>query len=100
MDSGAHLICLPCLFPSQAQDLVTGPTPQRLLAQAAQLGVAARAKPLPDLSRLTRLTALNMADNNLLEVPPCLLKLTGLEVLDLSGALHYEPARQTQFLPA
>ena len=66
---------------------MTGPTPQRLLAQAAQLGVAARAKPLPDLSRLTRLTALNLADNNLLEVPPCLLMLTGLQVLDLSGEM-------------
>ena len=71
---------------------MTGRTPQRLLAQAAQLGVVARAKPLPDLSRLSRLTALNLADNNLMEVPPCLLKLTGLEVLDLSGAQRLERA--------
>lgn len=67
-------------------DLVCGPTPERLLQQAAQHGVVARVKQLPDLSPLSRLAALNLADNNLLCLPPWLLKMAGLEVLDLSGA--------------
>lgn len=41
-------------------DLVCGATPPRLVAQAAQHGVVARAKALPDLSPLTRLRALNL----------------------------------------
>lgn len=75
----------------QAMDLVCGGTPQRLLQQAATHGVVARVKRLPDLSCLKeRLTALNLADNNLVEVPPGVLKLTGLEVLDLSGNFYLE----------
>lgn len=52
----------------QAMDLVCGATPERLLSQAAQHGVVARVKQLPDVSPLTGLRALNLADNNLLQV--------------------------------
>jgi hypothetical protein len=59
--------------------------PPRLLAQAAQHGVMARVRLAPDLSPLTRLRALNLADNNLGAPPPWLPKLRGLKVLDMSG---------------
>lgn len=49
-------------------DLVWGATPPRLLSQAQQHGIVARVKQLPDLSPLQRLAALNLADNNLVEV--------------------------------
>ena len=39
---------------------------------------------LPALDRLTGLTALNLSENTLEEVPPCLSKLTALRFLDLS----------------
>lgn len=52
----------------QALDLVWGATPPRLLAQAVQHGIVARVKQLPDLSPLRHLAALNLADNNLVEV--------------------------------
>ena len=39
---------------------------------------------LPALDRLTALTALNLSENTLEEVPPCLSKLTALRFLDLS----------------
>ena len=84
-----RLILLPH---TQAMDLVwDGIVPPRLLAQAEQHGLAPRAKPLPlDLAqRLPALTALNLSDNNLVQVPPFLLKMTGLEVLDLSGAVRW-----------
>ncbi|KAL4445740.1 hypothetical protein ABPG77_008939 [Micractinium sp. CCAP 211/92] len=74
----------------QAMDLVSGGTPPRLVQQASAHGMVPRAKLMPDLSHMARLTALNLADNNLIEVPPCILKLTGLEVLDLSGNFFLE----------
>lgn len=52
----------------QAMDLVSGSAPQRLMQQAAAHGVVPRVKSLPDLSHMTNLTALNLADNNLHEV--------------------------------
>lgn len=39
---------------------------------------------LPDLSRLSRLTALNLSDNRLTRVPPMIGKLKQLKMLDLS----------------
>jgi hypothetical protein len=69
----------------QALDLVCDAAPPRLLAQAAQHGVMARVRLAPDLSPLTRLRALNLADNNLGAPPPWLPKLRGLKVLDMSG---------------
>ncbi len=39
---------------------------------------------LPDLSKLTNLTALNLSDNRLTRVPPVLAKLKQLHYLDLS----------------
>ena len=39
---------------------------------------------LPDLSKLTNLTALNLSDNRLTRVPPVLSKLKQLRLLDLS----------------
>ncbi len=39
---------------------------------------------LPDLSKLTNLTALNLSDNRLTRVPPVLSKLKQLRFLDLS----------------
>ena len=39
---------------------------------------------LPALDRLTGLTALNLSENTVEEVPPCLSKLTALRFLDLS----------------
>ena len=39
---------------------------------------------LPDLSKLTNLTALNLSDNRLSRVPPVLSKLKQLRFLDLS----------------
>ena len=39
---------------------------------------------LPDLSRLSRLTALNLSDNRLTRVPPVIGKLKQLQMLDLS----------------
>jgi hypothetical protein len=83
----------------QAMDLVWGAAPPRLLTQAQQHGIVARVKQLPDLSPLRRLAALNLADNNLAEVPPWLLKMSGLEVLDLSGNFFLEcqqPLNQLQ----
>lgn len=83
----------------QAMDLVWGAAPPRLLAQAQALGIVARVKQLPDLSTLRRLAALNLADNNLAELPAWLLKMTGLEVLDLSGNFFLEcqhPLNQLQ----
>ncbi|KAI7842300.1 hypothetical protein COHA_003941 [Chlorella ohadii] len=74
----------------QAMDLVWGATPPRLLTQAQQHGIVARVKQLPDLSPLRRLAALNLADNNLMEVPPWLLKMAGLEVVDVSGNFFLE----------
>ena len=41
-------------------------------------------KHLPDLSKLTNLTALNLSDNSLTRVPPVLCKLQKLQYLDLS----------------
>lgn len=41
-------------------------------------------KHLPDLSKLTNLTALNLSDNCLTWVPPVLCKLKKLQYLDLS----------------
>ena len=41
-------------------------------------------KHLPDLSKLTNLTALNLSDNCLPRVPPVLFKLKKLQFLDLS----------------
>lgn len=83
----------------QALDLVAGAAPPRLLAQAAAQGLVPRTSQLPDLSPLGRLRALNLADNNLGALPPCLLKLTALEVLDLSGNFFLEaPHPLTQLL--
>ena len=39
---------------------------------------------LPDLSKLTSLTALNLSDNRLTRVPPVLSKLKQLRFLDLN----------------
>lgn len=39
---------------------------------------------LPDLSRLSSLTALNLSDNRLVRVPPMLAKLQQLRMLDMS----------------
>lgn len=39
---------------------------------------------LPDVSRLSRLTALNLSDNRLTRVPPMIGKLKQLQMLDLS----------------
>ena len=39
---------------------------------------------LPDLSRLSSLTALNLSDNRLTRVPPMLAKLKQLRMLDMS----------------
>ena len=39
---------------------------------------------LPDLAKLTNLTALNLSDNRLTRVPPVLSKLKQLQFLDLS----------------
>ena len=44
----------------------------------------AQGVPLPALGRLKGLTALNLSENSLTEVPACLSKLTALRFLDLS----------------
>ncbi|KAL4425880.1 hypothetical protein ABPG75_009896 [Micractinium tetrahymenae] len=81
----------------QAMDLVSGTAPPRLVQQATAHGLVPRVKPMPRLAHMTNLTALNLADNNLSEVPPCIFKLTGLEVLDLSGNFYIE-VKQAQAL--
>lgn len=45
---------------------------------------SARGTLLPALDRLTGLTALNLSENSLTEVPACLGKLPSLHILDLS----------------
>lgn len=61
--------------------------------QAAQGGGAARIKLLPSLAHMTRLSALNLADNNLARVPADITRLTALEVLDLRW-VGGRPSRQ------
>lgn len=51
---------------------------------APALTAAAIRMHLPDLSRLSRLTALNLSDNRLTRVPPVIGKLKQLKLLDLS----------------
>ncbi|KAL3155844.1 hypothetical protein ABBQ32_012854 [Trebouxia sp. C0010 RCD-2024] len=58
---------------------------------------------LPDLSRLSRLTALNLSDNRLTRVPPMIGKLKQLKMLDLSCNQELQvasPLTTLQALPA
>ena len=45
------------------------------------------------IAALTTLTALNLADNAFVRVPPLLSKLTGLHFLDLSGNARLQVCR-------
>lgn len=58
-----------------------------------------RSRQLPSLEKLTRLTALSLADNAFTLVPRCLDKLKALEYLDMSLNQHLKVGRTLPVMP-